>query len=564
VTLSSLSFDLVISFFLALPSTQRRSLNKSVATLLNTGGLYIVECFSPGQDEINKKNGTRNGPRDLDLLVSAEDLARDFDGEDVEILVAEEIVRELLEGSFHRMKEAAVTRFVCRKRGRTAWTDFGSYVESLGEPMKGSGNNADFEAMLEAALAAEEASAGAVPNSPPLPAKSPKNNFVSWVDSIFDEKLVPTTTSSSGVLPVSSDAYLKSASEILRFSLDYARTMNTCPYCWFRECKCDRLSVSGQTTTTTACDPKVRVVLLIHPTEFLRGSSTCKLLRDSESVHYEYLVVGMEGTGERLDELAASSPFSTYILYPSDDSVTTKIVAKEIAKEIAKGTDPRLGSPPLEDKSTTVIVPDGSWKMTEKILAETALQKLNVKTLKIDENVVSGHTSSLLESLNTTSGSGRLSTAEAVAFCLKGLGFFDDASRIFGSVDRLSAIFEDRKAAIGLEGAIEVDADGEKLKCLQDVAARLSASDIPAGLRWCAVCGAAMASAKRMHVHLCGKRHLQCVLAAAKGGNAETDLSAEDIFAKYSVDKMNEGKVWIDPPDVALATLFDSIERNFV
>ena len=41
--------------------------------------------------------------------------------------------------------------------GRTAWTGFGDYVEAMGEPMSGAGNNADFEAMLEAALAKEAA-----------------------------------------------------------------------------------------------------------------------------------------------------------------------------------------------------------------------------------------------------------------------------------------------------------------------------------------------------------------------------------------------------------------------
>ena len=37
----------------------------------------------------------------------------------------------------------------------TAWTGFGDYMESLGTPMSGSGNNANFDAILEAALAAE-------------------------------------------------------------------------------------------------------------------------------------------------------------------------------------------------------------------------------------------------------------------------------------------------------------------------------------------------------------------------------------------------------------------------
>ena len=37
----------------------------------------------------------------------------------------------------------------------TAWTGFGDYVESLGTPMSGGGEGADFEAMVTAALAKE-------------------------------------------------------------------------------------------------------------------------------------------------------------------------------------------------------------------------------------------------------------------------------------------------------------------------------------------------------------------------------------------------------------------------
>jgi len=38
----------------------------------------------------------------------------------------------------------------------TAWTGFGDYMEKMGTPISGKGNNADFEAMLEAALAKDK------------------------------------------------------------------------------------------------------------------------------------------------------------------------------------------------------------------------------------------------------------------------------------------------------------------------------------------------------------------------------------------------------------------------
>ena len=39
----------------------------------------------------------------------------------------------------------------------SAWSGFGDYVEKLGAPMTGQGDAANFEAMLEKALAAEAA-----------------------------------------------------------------------------------------------------------------------------------------------------------------------------------------------------------------------------------------------------------------------------------------------------------------------------------------------------------------------------------------------------------------------
>ena len=66
---------------------------------------------------------------------------------------------------------------------QTAWTGFGDYVESLGTPMSGGGASANFQEMLEAALAKEEAARppATPPASPsrlppserPTPAKSP-------------------------------------------------------------------------------------------------------------------------------------------------------------------------------------------------------------------------------------------------------------------------------------------------------------------------------------------------------------------------------------------------------
>ena len=45
----------------------------------------------------------------------------------------------------------------------TAWTGFADYVEAMGSAPTGGGHNADFEAMIEAALAKEEEPACKLP-----------------------------------------------------------------------------------------------------------------------------------------------------------------------------------------------------------------------------------------------------------------------------------------------------------------------------------------------------------------------------------------------------------------
>ena len=50
----------------------------------------------------------------------------------------------------------------------TQWTGFADYVESFGSKPSGHGNDASFSAMLEAALAAEEASGTDAACAPPF------------------------------------------------------------------------------------------------------------------------------------------------------------------------------------------------------------------------------------------------------------------------------------------------------------------------------------------------------------------------------------------------------------
>lgn len=118
VTLETLSGDLaevalpenadaIISIFCHLPSALRREVYRRAQAALRAGGVVIFEAYHP--DQLQFKTG---GPSDVDMLVRLEDLKQEWAG--MECLLGREIVRDVVEGSFHTGR-SAVTQAVFRK-----------------------------------------------------------------------------------------------------------------------------------------------------------------------------------------------------------------------------------------------------------------------------------------------------------------------------------------------------------------------------------------------------------------------------------------------------------------
>lgn len=101
-------FDAAASIYLHLPPEQRRKIHARVLGALKPGGVVILEAFAPGQLAFSS-----GGPKDVDLLYSAEILRRDF--AEAEVLELAESVVELEEGKMHS-GPGAVVRGVFRKR----------------------------------------------------------------------------------------------------------------------------------------------------------------------------------------------------------------------------------------------------------------------------------------------------------------------------------------------------------------------------------------------------------------------------------------------------------------
>jgi SAM-dependent methyltransferase len=101
-------FDAVAAVFVHLPPDTRAGIHSNMIRALKPRGVVILEAFTPGQLRF-----TSGGPKQVDLLYTAEILRKDFAGAEAVELGEKEITLD--EGWRHR-GPAAVVRGVFQKR----------------------------------------------------------------------------------------------------------------------------------------------------------------------------------------------------------------------------------------------------------------------------------------------------------------------------------------------------------------------------------------------------------------------------------------------------------------
>jgi cyclopropane fatty-acyl-phospholipid synthase-like methyltransferase len=101
-------FDAVVSIFLHLPPEVRAKIHGSMLQALKPGGIVILEAFTPAQ--LQHSSG---GPKQVDLLYTAERLRQEFAG--AEAVQLEEMEIQLDEGHMHR-GPASVVRAIFRRK----------------------------------------------------------------------------------------------------------------------------------------------------------------------------------------------------------------------------------------------------------------------------------------------------------------------------------------------------------------------------------------------------------------------------------------------------------------
>lgn len=97
----------VVSIFAHLPQPLRRIVHAAVVRGLAPGGVFVLEAYTPAQLAF----GT-GGPKDPALLMELSGLRAEVAG--LELIVAQEVEREVVEGSGHTGR-AAVVQIVGRK-----------------------------------------------------------------------------------------------------------------------------------------------------------------------------------------------------------------------------------------------------------------------------------------------------------------------------------------------------------------------------------------------------------------------------------------------------------------
>ena len=101
----------VVSISAHLPSDIRRRLYPLVVQCLKPGGIILLESYSKSQ--LTRNTG---GPKDSDMLLITEDMVKEFP--DCEVILCQEIEREIVEGEFHTGL-ASVVQFIARKSKST-------------------------------------------------------------------------------------------------------------------------------------------------------------------------------------------------------------------------------------------------------------------------------------------------------------------------------------------------------------------------------------------------------------------------------------------------------------
>lgn len=296
------------------------------------------------------------GPPD-ERLVTEEMLLEDF--QNLEVVLCRQLERVVLEGSYHTGLASVIQFVACRKR------------ESSG-----------------------------------LLAKDRKERYERNIDAIFEE-----VNSEAHRDFEEEDPFLSVAQAGVHYAIQASEADGRCRYCWLPKELCACCAVSKAIELQ-----KVHFVLLCHPLEFLRSSSSGKLLPCVLGA--DLFVFGVGVNADKLDQIINDS--RTHLLLPGDGSRTFEEWLAKPQEDLAHGTVA------AEDRRCELIllIPDGSWEQVQALRRaldrkRAARGRPPLPCLRLQEEAVRAFHSPLIDALKQGAGQGRISTFEACALLLR-------------------------------------------------------------------------------------------------------------------------------------------------
>ena len=607
-------WDAIVLIHCPLAPNLRERVHRACARALRPGGVVIVECFAPAQQLESRQtvqaNGEREGggsdadsgddaegggasgvgrqrswmragPTDSARLVDVATLCQDFSG--LSIVVAREVTVQLAEGRFHR-GPGKLGQFIARRDVDAPATLSTRSLPAM-VPL------VDSTMAMEYCRAVDDVFAQAGP----VPLEHDELRMGGDLEHNAHVDGVAIGAVAAHAAAPDRDLYLTCASALVRIACHTQTSSEVarCRYCWLpaEQCICGTISqciehsrVGKQPGTT----PRVHWVILTHPAEFLRATSTAKLAaRVLERMgSSEWLLYGCDAHEARLERIldaCTSGLHELRVLFPPDSDEKADTVpqalqaarakssvaaadATENAEEIAAEAEESGG------RTLVILVPDGSWECARALVRHVRLRFASrrspnpMRLVQLDQLRVAAHTSSLLDALHGGAGRGRLSTLEAIAL------FLDEAHGVAPPSETLHAALTPlveyvnslRREEAGSERTHSHPHHSEWVVALEAAAKQLDGGAFCArGLRRCCVCGAALATHLRMQLHLQGRRHCEAVarrfLRTTPPDVRPTAEAAAEALHAFSTAPLCRAQP--DPPDVALAALADARTR---
>eukprot|EP00439_Symbiodinium_sp_Y106_P046663 s1406_g5.t4 len=367
-------WDAIISVFCHLEPPLRRQVHRAAAEALRPGGVVVIEAFTPAQCRYNS-----GGPPDEERLVTEEMLLEDF--QTLEVVLCRQLERVVLEGSYHTGLASVIQFVACRK----------------GESSR-------------------------------LLAQGRKERYERNIDAIFEE-----VNSEAHRDCEEEDPFLSVAQAGVHYAIQASEADGRCRYCWLPKEFCACCAVSKVSRRRSRVSDvwlsvfslpggaaieleKVHFVLLCHPLEFLRSSSSGKLLPCVLGA--DLFVFGVGINADKLDQIINDS--RTHLLLPGDGSRTFEEWLARPQEDLGHGTVR------AEDRRCELIllVPDGSWEQVQALRRaldrkRTACGRPTLPCLRLQEEAVSAFHSPLIDALKQGAGQGRISTFEACALLLR-------------------------------------------------------------------------------------------------------------------------------------------------